>query len=194
MVLCKYLVTYPKEAAEMFEAATIISISWDANGGTANLENNLINRYLINMQLTKSLVNLAKKFLKTVKPPETFDMDAVMKAKTVREFDAAVTAPQFGFSTVEDYYASATTKGHVHKFPIPVFCLNAEDDPMCPESDLPTDEASATGSKLALVSTKYGGHLGFLEGTGNKPVHFMERFVEQLVSGIRLHGQTDLKL
>lgn len=63
--------------------------------------------------------------------PPSFNIEAVMKAKTVREFDSAVTAPQFGFATVEDYYRSATTKGHVHKFPIPVFCLNAVDDPMC---------------------------------------------------------------
>lgn len=61
MLLCKYLITHAKEAAESFEAAVIISISWDANGGTANLESNFINRYLINKELTKSLVNLAKK-------------------------------------------------------------------------------------------------------------------------------------
>jgi predicted alpha/beta-fold hydrolase len=61
MVLCKYLITYPKEAAEVFEAALIISIAWDCNAGAANLETNLINRYVINKVLTESLVKLAKK-------------------------------------------------------------------------------------------------------------------------------------
>jgi len=61
-----------------------------------------------------------------------FDMKAVLAAQTLREFDSAVTAPQFGFATVEDYYKSASHKGRVHKFPIPVFALNAEDDPMQP--------------------------------------------------------------
>ena len=65
-------------------------------------------------------------------PPPGFNVKAILKAKTVREFDSAGTAPQFGFKSVEDYYISASTKGHVHKFPIPVFSLNAEDDPMSP--------------------------------------------------------------
>lgn len=130
--MCKYLINHADTAKKAFEAAIIISISWDCNGGTANLEKNFINRHVINRELTKSLVTLAKKFLKTMEAPPNFNVTAVLNAKTVREFDAAVTAPQFGFKTVEDYYMSATTKGHVHKFPIPVFNLNAEDDPMCP--------------------------------------------------------------
>lgn len=61
MVLCKYLLKHGKEAEQVFEAAVILSISWDANGGTANLEKDWINRVIINRQLTKSLIQLAKK-------------------------------------------------------------------------------------------------------------------------------------
>src|SRR5665811_2572147 len=56
MVLSKYLITYRKEAAETFESAVLISIPWDANSGTANIETNFINRYVINKELTKSIV------------------------------------------------------------------------------------------------------------------------------------------
>lgn len=61
-----------------------------------------------------------------------FDPTPVMNAKTVREFDAAFTAPQFGFANVDEYYRSASTSGNVHKFPIPVFALSAYDDPVQP--------------------------------------------------------------
>lgn len=61
-----------------------------------------------------------------------FDPNPALKAKTVREFDAAVTAPQFGFASVDEYYQSATTSGNIHKFSIPVFALSACDDPMQP--------------------------------------------------------------
>lgn len=61
-----------------------------------------------------------------------FDPSAALKAKTVRDFDSAVTAPQFGFPNVLEYYQSATTNGNIHKFSIPVFALSAADDPMQP--------------------------------------------------------------
>jgi predicted alpha/beta-fold hydrolase len=64
--------------------------------------------------------------------PSFVDVKGVMNAESVRDFDAAVTAPQFGYPNVVAYYKDASTKGHVHKFPIPVFALNAEDDPMSP--------------------------------------------------------------
>lgn len=61
-----------------------------------------------------------------------FDPKSALEAKTVREFDSAVTAPQFGFPNVLEYYKSATTNGNVHRYSIPVFALSAGDDPMQP--------------------------------------------------------------
>jgi len=64
--------------------------------------------------------------------PASIDVEGVKRARSVRHFDAAVTAPQFGYPSVAAYYKDASAKGNTHHFSIPVFALNAEDDPMSP--------------------------------------------------------------
>ena len=44
-----------------------------------------------------------------------------------------VVAPHFGYESAMDYYTDAQIVPNVHKFPIPVFGLNALDDPFSPE-------------------------------------------------------------
>ncbi|CAL8086993.1 unnamed protein product [Orchesella dallaii] len=193
MVLAKYLVSKPLEAKSNFECALLLCIAWDCVHGSDNLEKPFINKYVINTELARGLRRLAKKFMDNFPNVALkFDPKLALSAKTVREFDTAVTAPQFGFPNVLEYYKSATTSGHIHKFSIPVFALSAEDDPMQPGHLLPTEEALAENSKLALITTARGGHLGYLEGFGKSSKHYMERLVGQIVEAIRVYGATEL--
>lgn len=88
-------------------------------------------------------------------------------------------------------YLAAQITPEIHKFSIPVFGLNAIDDPMQPGEDLPIKQAIQKGSNLALIVTERGGHLGFLEGIFpfRKPFHYMERLVGEFVNAIRLHAE-----
>jgi predicted alpha/beta-fold hydrolase len=61
-----------------------------------------------------------------------WDFNKVLSVKTIREFDEHFTAPQFGFSSSEEYYTAAQVTPEIHKFSIPVIGLNAIDDPMQP--------------------------------------------------------------
>jgi len=49
---------------------------------------------------------------------------------------------------------------------------------------LPIDEVCEKKTNCVLITTKRGGHLGFLEFLGGKPVHFMERFTTALLDAI----------
>lgn len=91
-----------------------------------------------------------------------------------------------------DYYEEAKICDNIHKFPIPVFSLNALDDPIA--NYLPIKQAQEEDSKLVMIVTERGGHLGFLEGTlpFRQPVHYMERVVSEFVAAVRLFGD-DLK-
>ena len=48
-------------------------------------------------------------------------------------------------------------------FQVPTFAINAEDDPFQPEDSIPKVQAE-TSSHVAILTTKYGGHVGWLEG------------------------------
>jgi len=52
------------------------------------------------------------------------------------EFDAAVTAPIFGYASHQDYYNTASSTLALPKIKTPLFCLNSLDDPIVRTSPL----------------------------------------------------------
>lgn len=60
MVLCQYLIGNAVEAQRHFHAALVISICFDPNSSTRNLEKPFLNKYIVNYGLTRNLVELAQ--------------------------------------------------------------------------------------------------------------------------------------
>ena len=56
----------------------------------------------------------------------------LFQSRTVREFDTNLTVGMFGFQSLEDYYTKASPDNKIDRVRIPVFCLNAADDPFVP--------------------------------------------------------------
>jgi len=61
-----------------------------------------------------------------------WDWDKIGACKSGRDFDTAFHVPQWGYKSVEQYWSDSVLNGKTHKFAIPVFSLNAYDDPMMP--------------------------------------------------------------
>ncbi|KPJ14966.1 Abhydrolase domain-containing protein 3 [Papilio machaon] len=89
--------------------------------------------------------------------------ERVRGCRSVRAFDAAFTAPHFGFASPEEYYRAASLAPRLARVARPLLCLCAADDPFQPLDALPVREA-ASSSCVALCVTARGGHIGFLEG------------------------------
>jgi predicted alpha/beta-fold hydrolase len=113
-------------------------------------------------------------FLSTMKPralarhqnfPKLFDLDAVMRATTLREFDDAFTAPVHGFKNAVDYWQRCSSKPHLHKIKVPSLVINAQNDPFVPAASLPS--LHQHHQHLRLWQPSRGGHVGFpAPGTG----------------------------
>lgn len=86
-----------------------------------------------------------------------------LKAKTLREFDDAITAPLHGFNGAQDYYGQCNSINFLASIQRPTLLLRAEDDPFF-NQDIPHD-VIAQNDCLIPQFTKHGGHVGFLEGT-----------------------------
>ncbi len=95
------------------------------------------------------------------------DAAAVRRADGIRAFDAAVTAPLYGYASAEDYYRQCSSGPKLHAIRRPTFILTAEDDPIAPASALPED--AGQNPWLSLAVTAQGGHVGFLEGNAVRP-------------------------
>ena len=66
---------------------------------------------------------------------------------------------------------------------MPVLSLNAEDDPFQPGDTIPTDEARQC-DHLGVLTTRYGGHIGFMEGLIPTRYHFSDRLFAQYASAV----------
>jgi len=110
----------------------------------------------------------AQSFLRTLKPkalamerrfPGLIDVQRVARAKTMWEFDDAVTAPLHGFSGTTDYWTRASSKPWLHDVALPTLVLNAKNDPFVPGASLPG--AQDVSASVTLQQPTHGGHGGF---------------------------------
>ncbi len=91
--------------------------------------------------------------------------------RSIRAFDAAVTAPRWGFSSVDEYYLSASPLQRLAKSPQglpPTLLLQALDDPWVPaasarqlQSSLAERSAQGSQTPVEILLTARGGHNGF---------------------------------
>ena len=93
--------------------------------------------------------------------PGAFDLSRLPRIQTVRQFDAAYTAPYFGFASAEDYYHRAAALRVVDRIRIPALILTAADDPFVPVEPF-RDPKIAANPNITLLVTAHGGHCGFL--------------------------------
>ena len=110
-------------------------------------------------------------FLRSMKPkalaklaqhPGLFDGRMLARARDLYEFDDIFTAPLHGFRNVDDYWARASAKPHLHRIRVPALALNARNDPFVPATSLP--RAGEVGPCVTLWQPAHGGHVGFAQG------------------------------
>ncbi|MGE5169579.1 MAG: YheT family hydrolase [Rudaea sp.] len=113
----------------------------------------------------------ARHFLATLKPkslaiaarfPGSLDTSRIRRARTMWEFDDAVTAPLHGFAGTRDYWTRASSKPWLDKIGVPTLVLNARNDPFIPAHSLP--RADEVSSAVTLEQPAHGGHVGFAHG------------------------------
>ena len=109
------------------------------------------------------LATLRKKSLdKLARFPGLLDRDRILGARSLRDFDNAVTAPLHGYRDTDDYWTRASSKDGLANVCLPTLVLNAKNDPFLPGRHLPRqDEVSPM---VRLEQPEEGGHAGFARG------------------------------
>ncbi|XP_040403767.1 phospholipase ABHD3 isoform X1 [Cygnus olor] len=182
MLLLNYLGKTGRDTPLM--AAAIFSAGWNVFESVESLEKPL-NWLLFNYYLTTCLQSSISRHRQMLE--KLFDMDLVMKARTVREFDKQFTSVMFGYRTIDDYYEDASPCRKLKSVGIPVLCLNSVDDVFSPGHAIPVETAKQNAN-VALVLTSCGGHIGFLEGIWPRKCTYMDRVFKQFVQAVFEHG------
>ena len=117
--------------------------------------------------------------------PGAFQLDALRRVWTVRQFDEAFTAPHHGFRDAADYYYRASAMRVIDRIRVPALILTAADDPFVPVG--PFYDAAVTGNPAITVKvTPYGGHCAFLEQPdGSYDGYWAEREIVRFISAAR---------
>ena len=88
---------------------------------------------------------------------------AVARARHIRDFDDALTAPEAGFRDAADYYASCSPARSLGALRVPALVVHADDDPWVPPPP------AGPSPRLGVLVTRGGGHVGFHGRGGRLP-------------------------
>lgn len=93
--------------------------------------------------------------------PGAYDISALRRVRTIREFDERITAPHGGYRDASDYYARTSSRHVIKEIRVPTLIIHSADDPLIPVEPF-LDESIAANPDVLLVLTRRGGHVGFL--------------------------------
>ena len=168
------------EASDIVSAIVTVSAPYELAATGDHLARGLNRIYTWNFLRTLK----ANSRLKLKQFPNLFDAAAMERARNMREFDDAVTAPLHGFKNVDDYWTRASSKPALRHIRVPTRLIHARNDPFTPARILPT--ARETSHYVSFDFSDAGGHVGFLSGPfpgrfeslPKKIVHFIKQQLE----------------
>lgn len=160
-VLLKWLGERGHAVPSQVRAAAAVSVPYDLERGCRHIErgfSRVYARHFLRTLREKAAAKLAMH-------PDLFDPSALQRARTLYEFDDAVTAPVHDFLDAHDYYSRSSSMHFLPGIERPTLLLSSRDDPFLPPEVLDgVAEVARRNRYLIPEFTVRGGHVGFVSG------------------------------
>jgi len=157
-VLLNWLGRAGRDAARVVNAAAAVSTPLDLTAAGIAIGqglNRIYTRNFLSTLVPKSLA-MGQRY------PGLLDTAKIRRARTMHDFDDAVTAVLHGFAGAPDYWRRASSKPWLAGVAVPTLVLNARNDPFVPPESLPGP--GDVSPDVLLDQPDEGGHVGFLSG------------------------------
>jgi predicted alpha/beta-fold hydrolase len=115
--------------------------------------------------------------------PERYSRNGFGPIRTVREFDDAITGPNFGYQDAEEYYLAAGAKKVIGQVRAPLLLMTAKDDPFVPYEAFVRANVEQSPS-VRFVAPEHGGHCGFISKWAGKERHWAEERVVEFMAQV----------
>jgi uncharacterized protein len=171
-VLLKYVGERSATLSPRVRAVAAISVPFDLERSARHIGRGISRVY--DRHFLRSLRRKAEAKLRQY--PELFDASALRAARSIFEFDDAVTAPVHGFRDARDYYRQSSAIRWIPRISVPTLLLSATDDPFLPREVLDDVRVvAASNNALTVEFTETGGHVGFIGGRVPwRPMYYAE--------------------
>ena len=153
----KYLGEDPSRVPGQVCAAVGVSVPCDLEGSAEMLDRP--SRMLYMAYFMSSLRRKVRE--KHARFPDKVSVAGLSRMVTFEAFDNAYTAPLHGFASARDYWRRSSSLPVLGNIRVPVYLLNAADDPFLSESCFPV-ELARESRLFTLEMPKHGGHVGFV--------------------------------
>jgi uncharacterized protein len=116
--------------------------------------------------------------------PERYKRDGFGPVRSVREFDDAITAPQFGYKDAQHYYECVGAKRVIHQVRVPLLMIAAQDDPFVPFESFLRARVQENPF-VRFVTPEHGGHCGFISRREGAERFWAEERIVEFVEELR---------
>jgi uncharacterized protein len=171
-VLLKWLGELEDAVPRRIVAAAAVSVPFDLARASRHIDRGfarVYQRHFLRSLRRKALAKLDRY-------PDLMSRSRIESARTLYDFDDAVTAPVHGYDDADDYYARSSSIRFLTRVRVPTLLLSAFDDPFLPSSVLAQARQVAAENRFLNVEfPALGGHVGFICG-GNplRPFYYAE--------------------
>ncbi|HJU65386.1 MAG TPA: alpha/beta fold hydrolase, partial [Gemmatimonadaceae bacterium] len=131
-VLLKWLGERGDDLPPQLRAAVAISVPFDLARSTRHIDRGFSRVY--QAHFLRSLKRKAHE--KRRRFPDAMSAPAIDRARTLYQYDDAVTAPVHGFRDADDYYQRSSSIRWIERIRLPTLLLSAVDDPFLPHDVL----------------------------------------------------------
>jgi uncharacterized protein len=112
------------------KAAVLCSNPWNLDTGSLALQRTWLGREIYSKTMGASMKKLIGLHHEQLSKGSKLDFEQIRKAKYLHEFDRAVQVPTWGYPTEGAYYRDASSVDSLLASRIPIFAINAKDDPV----------------------------------------------------------------
>ena len=180
-VLLKLLGERGERLPAAVRAAATVSVPYDLGRGSRHIGRGFGKVY--ERHFLRSLRRKAE--AKLARYPDLCSPERLAAARTLPDFDDAVTAPVHGFASADDYYDRSSALRFLAGVRLPTLLLSAADDPFLPAEVL--DEVRAIAARNPALHVEFvdrGGHVGFVAGRVPwRPFYYAEWRVADFLAG-----------
>ncbi|KAJ5046658.1 uncharacterized protein L3040_003892 [Drepanopeziza brunnea f. sp. 'multigermtubi'] len=149
------------------KSAVICSNPWNLDAGSLALQRTWLGREIYSKTMGSNMKKLIERHHDEVIKNPALDFEKIRKVTYLHEFDREVQGPSWGYPTEGAYYRDASSTDALFAIKIPLFAINAKDDPIAIDEALPYEEVKQTPYAV-LCTTSLGGHLSWFEIDGHR--------------------------